>query len=135
MSEFWQVKTRWQAEQFAQFIRDNVEAGKEYTYSIKEESRTSSQNRALHAVFRRLATALNEAGFGIAHPMKPALEIPYSEHTVKELLYRPIIEALYDKRSTTELSRQEMSHAMDILLGRVAEITGVVVDGMEGVHP
>ena len=49
---------------------------------------------------------LNDAGFEIPHPFKSDLEIPYTEHSVKELLYRPIIEAMFGESSSTQLSTE-----------------------------
>ena len=45
---------------------------------------------------------------------------------------RPIITAMYDKDSTTRLSRAELSEATEVMLSRIADLTGVYVDGLEG---
>jgi len=44
----------------------------------------------------------------------------------KELLLRPIIQAMYSKDSTSSLSKEEISRSMEVLLNRISELTGVV---------
>jgi hypothetical protein len=44
----------------------------------------------------------------------------------KELLLKPIIQAMYSKDSTSSLSKEEISKSMDVLLNRISELTGVV---------
>ena len=124
------------SEQSAKYLYEHVlrrlSEGREVFLSEKEGTRTTDQNSALHAVLRRLAEALNDAGQEMAHPFNPEFHIPWSEVSVKELLLRPIAIAKYDKASTTRLTRKELSEAVEILLGRIAELTGVTVDGLEG---
>ena len=122
--EAWVVTNKSQAEQLCQFVMENME--KRLTYEIQREQRSKPQNAALHSCLRRLAKGLNNAGYGIAHPLKPDLEIPYTEENCKELLLRPIIQAMYSKSSTSSLTKEEVSKSMDILLNRISELTGVV---------
>lgn len=135
MSQSWTIKNRFQATAFCEYVIQEAEKGSEWTYTLEKgetKSRSSNQNNGAHAAFRRLSEALNDAGYGIAHPFRPEMEIPYSEHTVKDLLFRPIIKALYDKESTSDLSPTEMSHAFEVMMGRVTELTGVYVEGIDG---
>ena len=74
-----------------------------------------------------MAKDLNDAGYEIPHPFKPDLEIPYSEHSVKELLYRPIIESVYGKSSSVELDPSQFSESMNLLIDAVNRNTGVLV--------
>ena len=48
--EFWLVKNNFQRDQFVEYINSELEAGRERSYEIKKETRTSAQNRALYAV-------------------------------------------------------------------------------------
>lgn len=133
--EIWVVKDQFQAEMFCKYVTETLRAGVERSYSVfkpEPRGRTPQQNKGAHAAFRRLSAALNDAGYGIAHPFKPEMEIPYSEFTVKDLLFRPIIKALYDKESTADLSTSELSHAFDVMMGRITELTGVYVEGLDG---
>ena len=126
-NQSWVVKDKIQADFFCSFVQTQVQENREWIYSIKVGGRTNRQNRAAHLCFRHLAEALNDAGYGIPHPLNAKLEIPYTEESVKELLYKPVIKAMYNKISTSELQTTELSQSFDAMLNRVAEVTGVVV--------
>jgi desulfoferrodoxin (superoxide reductase-like protein) len=128
----WHINSEQSAKYLYEHVLRRLSEGREVFLSEKEGTRTTDQNSALHAVLRRLAEALNDAGQEMAHPFNPEFHIPWSEVSVKELLLRPIAIAKYDKASTTRLTRKELSEAVEILLGRIAELTGVTVDGLEG---
>ena len=123
----WHVKDERQAKLFCQHIMEEAEARRERLYTIVHANRSNKQNAVLHLLFRRLAEGLNDAGFEITHPFKSDLEIPYTEHSVKELLYRPIIEAMFGESSSTQLSTTQFSEAMTTLVDAVCRNTGVNV--------
>ena len=122
--EAWIVSNKHQAEMMSQYVQENI--SKNLTYEIQQETRSKPQNSALHCCLRRLATGLNDAGWGIPHPLKPDLEIPYTMENCKELLLKPIIQAMYSKDSTSSLTKKEISDSMSVLLNRISELTGVV---------
>lgn len=122
--ESWNVTNTFQAASLCEFVQSNIE--KRLTYEVTQQQRSKPQNSSLHACLRRLSKGLNSAGFGIAHPLKPDLEIPYTMESCKELLLKPIIQAMYNKESTSSLSKKEVHDSMDILLNRISELTGVV---------
>ena len=124
--EAWIVNTKDQAERFSEFVLQEEREGRTRIYEIQSPQRSNRQNAALHSCLRRLASELNSAGYGIPHPLKPELEIPWSEVSCKELLLRPIIDSLYNQTSTSKLTTSQLSEVMTIMLNRVAEITGVV---------
>lgn len=127
MSQTWTVKNKDTADFFIAYIKDQVEQGVERVYSIQKMDRTYRQNRTIHLLFRRMAEALNDAGFEIRHPMKPDLEIPYSEESVKELLYKPIITSYFKVNRSSELNTEQLSESMEILVDAVNRNTGVMV--------
>lgn len=69
--------------------------------------RTPQQNKALHVDFRQISDALNDAGLDMRLVLKPGVPIPWTPKSVKEYLWRPIQNAMYQKKSTTELAKQE----------------------------
>ena len=89
MSETWTVRDSNTCKFFVAYVEDQAEQGIDRVYKIQKADRTWRQNNTLHLLFRQMAKALNDAGFEIPHPFKPDLEIPYSEESVKELLYKP----------------------------------------------
>ena len=125
--ERWLVDQKHKAEAFCKFVHKELEEGRPRFYSIVHANRTNRQNATVHLLFRRMATALNEAGFGISHPFKPDLEIPWSEHSVKELLYRPIITSYFKVEQSSALDTAQISESMEILVDAVNRNTGVYV--------
>ena len=127
MSQTWTVKDSNTAKFFIAYIEDQVEQGVDRVYTIQKMDRTYRQNNALHLLFRNMASALNDAGFEISHPFKPDLEIPWSEHSVKDLLYRPIITSYFKVERSSLLNTEQLSESMDILVDAVNRNTGVLV--------
>lgn len=72
---------------------------------MEEKKRTAQQNRALHLYFTLIAKELNDAGLDVRRVMKPEIDIPWSPHMVKELLWKPVQVIFLGKRSTTELNK------------------------------
>ncbi|MDA8620253.1 hypothetical protein N9L28_05750 [Luminiphilus sp.] len=125
--ERWLVDQKHKAEAFCKFVHKELEEGRPRFYTIVHANRTNRQNATVHLLFRRMATALNEAGFEISHPFKPELEIPWSEHSVKELLYRPIITSYFKVEQSSALDTTQISESMEILVDAVNRNTGVYV--------
>jgi len=70
--------------------------------------RTVDQNSAMHLYFAHVAQELNLAGL----PVKATLahykvDIDWDERSVKELIWRPIQQALLGIKSTTELKKTQ----------------------------
>ena len=89
--------------------------------------RTALQNRALHKYCSLLADALNNAGYDMRKTLTKQAEIPWSGGTIKEHLWKPIQEAVYNKGSTTELETNEVSAVYDVLNRHTAAKLGVSV--------
>ena len=127
MSETWTVKDQNTCKFFVAYVEDQAEQGIDRVYKIQKADRTWRQNNTLHLLFRQMAKALNDAGFEIPHPFKPDLEIPYSEESVKELLYKPIITMYFKVGRSTDLDTEQLSESMTILVDAVNRNTGVYV--------
>jgi hypothetical protein len=92
-------------------------------------NRTPQQNKALHKGFELLADALNDAGYEMKEVLAAkAVDVPWNKDTVKEVLFRPIMTAMYEKGSTTELEKVEVSDVWDVLNRHLAENFGVSVE-------
>lgn len=87
--------------------------------------RTPRQNRALHLWLTMLADELNKAGLDQRQVLKPSVSIPWTQKAAKEQLWRPIQEALYEKRSTTELAKSEVGKVEEVLTRHLAERFGL----------
>lgn len=91
-------------------------------FGVKPE-RTKLQNRAMHLAFTLLADELNNAGLDMKKVLK--VDIPWTPKTVKEFLYRPVMRAMLNKESTTELDTKEISDVWEVLTRELAEKKGV----------
>lgn len=123
----WSVKNKDQAKAFCEFIMAEQDAGKEFTYTIKEMKRSDLQNAALHAMFRRLSIALNDAGYDMKSDEITKREIPWSEHSIKEVLFRPMIKHMFDTDRSSSLTKEELSHGVETLLREIGARAGVHV--------
>lgn len=127
MSHRWIVDSKEKAEFFIAFIKDQFQSGTILTYSIKQENRTERQNSAMHLWFRQISEELNDCGCWVRHPFSDTLEIPFTDVLVKEMLYKPIIKAMYDKNSTGKLTVRELSESAEVLIRWLSENKQVYV--------
>ncbi|BCV04101.1 MAG: hypothetical protein CM15mV79_360 [uncultured marine virus] len=123
----WIVDRKEKLQFFMDFVTDQFNSGKHYLYYIKPAGRTEKQNNAMHLWFRQMAEQLNDAGFSATHPFNDQIEIPFTEGLVKEMLFKPIIKAMYDKKSTRGLSGREVSEAAEVLVRWLSEHKGIYV--------
>lgn len=93
----------------------------------KYPKRTAQQNKALHVLFTLLAKELNEAGLDMRKTLKPGVEIPWQAKGVKDYLWRPIMQAQLDKKSTTEMTTKEIDEVFDTLNRHLGEKFGLHV--------
>lgn len=89
--------------------------------------RTKQQNKALHVLFTLLANTLNENGLDMKKTLKPTVEIPWSGPSVKEYLWRPVQQAQFNKKSTTELTTVEIDEVFDTINKHLGEKFGLHV--------
>ena len=89
-----------------------------------QHNRTITQNKALHLYFEFIANSLNEQG--LEYEWKGikgmTMSCNYNGQIVKDFLWRPIQQQLYNKSSTTELNTQEINEIIDILSKAFAEL-------------
>jgi len=91
----------------------------------KKEKRTIQQNKALHQYFRLLADELNLAGLDMKKILKPEIDISWTPESVKEYLWRGIQTAMYQKRSTAELTTDEITKIYEVLNRYTSEKHGI----------
>jgi hypothetical protein len=123
----WLVDHKDKLEFFVSFATLALENGDHHLYSIKPAGRTEKQNNAMHLWFRQIAEKLNAGGYHATHPFNSEVEVPFTEVLVKEMLYKPIIKAMYSKKSTVGLSGRELSEAAEVLVRWLAEHKGMLV--------
>lgn len=105
---------------------DKMADGAAYVVDIKNmDIRTLTQNKALHKYFELLATELNSAGYSVAKTLKAS--VVWTPLSVKELLWKPIQNAVLAKISTTELEKKEIDTVYDVLNALTAEKFGISI--------
>ncbi|MCR4307158.1 MAG: hypothetical protein NUV80_01200 [Candidatus Berkelbacteria bacterium] len=92
------------------------------------KTRTSQQNKALWKYFELLAEALNDAGFDIRKTLKQDIDIPWTKNSVHDYLWIPVLKAMTDKESTTDMNTVEPSEVYEVLTRHLGEKTGVFVE-------
>ena len=98
----------------------DIEALKEFGNGIYEvdiknmDTRTIQQNRALHLWASMVASTLNNTGMTVPKVIK--LETLWSMEKVKELIIKPTIKAIYNKKSTTQLKKDEFTNLIDSIV-------------------
>lgn len=106
---------------------DTLSDGAVYEVDIKNmDIRTLQQNRALHKYFAILASVLNSSGQEITKVIK--VDTTWSETSVKELLWRPVMMQQLNKRSTAKLTKEEVAQVYDTLNRALSLRCGVSVE-------
>ena len=111
MSQGWIVKPNddFAREKLNEFLDKHSAAGRTVTLTVKPEGRTSKQQAAIEVFCRELAGALNDAGIDqrvLLDGMKKS-EIPNTQASIKENVYKVILKALQGKDSTTKMNTVE----------------------------
>ncbi|NCB79660.1 MAG: hypothetical protein EOM41_06805 [Bacilli bacterium] len=97
-----------------------------YVVEIKNlDMRTLQQNKALHKYFSLVAEALNDRQLTVKTIIKADIE--WNPLSVKEMLWKPIQEAVLHKKSTTELKRKEIDDVYDTINRALGEKFGIYV--------
>lgn len=91
----------------------------------KAKQRTLTQNRALHLFCQWLADTLNDAGYDMRKTLREDVEVPWTQASVKEYLWRPIQIAMTDKQSTKDITTVEPTAIHEVLSRHLGERLGV----------
>jgi len=91
-------------------------------------NRTLNQNAALHAYCEQLAEALNGAGYDMKKVFEvKTAEVPWTQTSVKEALWKPVQQAMFEKESTAKLDTKEVSQVHKVLDKHIAENFGISI--------
>ena len=74
-----------------------------------------------------LADALNDAGLDVQHTLRHDISLPWSGPAVKELIWRPVMIAMTEKDSTTQMDTIEPSQIYEVLNRHLGEKFGIFV--------
>ncbi len=90
-------------------------------------ARTNKQNASLHLGLRNLGDEFNAAGLDMKKVLKPGVDIPWTEASVKEYMFNPISKVMFDGRTSSELDTQEIQAVWAVLIRHTGEKHGVTV--------
>ena len=90
--------------------------------------RTLKQNSSLHLGLRNLADEFNAAGLDMKKVLKPGVDIPWTEASVKEFMFNPIAAVMFDGRSSSELDTVETQEVWKVLIRHTGEKHGISID-------
>lgn len=115
---------------YAQLLREMRQAFDSAKYiSVKIDTgrqRTNQEQKAIEVFCRELADMLNGHGLDIQGVLKEKqVSVPWSQETVKECIYKPIVLAMTGKESTVDLERGQCSRVRDILNRHFVELFGL----------
>ena len=79
----------------------------------KQDIRTLQQNKAMHKYFDLLADELNSKELTLPKVLK--IDTYWTHTSIKEQLWRPIQQTILNKKSTTQLKKDEISKVYDAL--------------------
>ena len=94
---------------------------------MNERPRTLNQNAALHVWLRKVAEQLNDAGMDMKAVLKPEVDIPWTEESAKNHLWRPIQEVMTDHESTTECNTIDYNAIYLVICRHMAEKHGITL--------
>lgn len=92
--------------------------------------RTLQQNKSRHKWDQLIADKLNGAGFDVRIVLEKLAHtgVQWTPQMVKELMFRPIIQALTGQRSTARLTKEQHSLLIDEVIKFLGERLGVYVE-------
>ena len=86
-----------------------------------DKQRTTLQNKAMHLWFTQLSTTLNDAGLDIRETLKDDFEIPWTETSIKELMWKPVQKIMFGKESTTKPTPAQYIEIYEVINRKMAE--------------
>ena len=131
----WFITNEFQLDSYITHIKEEFLAHKYLTGYIKKgKQRTLLQNAALHKYFSLLSEELNDSGQEMLHFFKDGVDIPWNPVLVKELIWRPIQEAMLNERSTADAKTMEYVKIYETLNRHLSEKRGIYVAWPESSH-
>lgn len=97
-------------------------------------TRTQQQNAALHLWLTQVAETLNDAGYSVMETLRHDAEIPWTQHRAKELLWRPVQEAMTGEQSTAECGKLDYSLIEEVISRHLSSRLGVTLPPFPSVN-
>jgi hypothetical protein len=119
---------------FAKLITDLSADYAEHKYLVVDwrtgKQRTPTQNAALHLWCEWVASTLNDTGLEMqvmTDRTKSPWVIPWTKHSVKESIWKPVQEAMTGHESTIDAERPDYSAIQQVIHRRMAQTFGITL--------
>ena len=93
--------------------KENGEVLKDGYYELVQERRTSKQNRSLHKWFSLVSEEANEKGLTLNKLFTKPQNMRITPETLK-MLFKEYAKRMYNKDSTTKLTKQEIAILIEV---------------------
>lgn len=94
----------------------------------QEETRTGQQRKAIEVYCRLLGEALNDAGFEMKAVLAvKEVDVPWTQELIKEVLFKPIMQSMTEKFSTTKLNTKEVNDVYRVLDRHISSNFGISI--------
>lgn len=124
----WKVDSQQSKDAFLEYFDQTYEEHHHITVKLEIGKQVSTkQKNALHVYCRMLSKALGDAGLDMKQVLRPGTDIPWTEISVKEFLWRPIQKAMTGKKSTKEPYRKDYGEIYDVINRYISDKFGVHV--------
>lgn len=122
MSDQWTVNSEHTKEMFLKHVEKIYDENKHVTFSYKlGKQRSAKQNSAMHVYLKMLSEALNNAGLDMRRVLKPSVDIPWTQQSAKDYLWRPIQKVMTGHKSSSKPKRGEYIEIYETLNRHTAE--------------
>jgi hypothetical protein len=130
MPQYWKITTESEWKFFQEHRSALLLRGKDVRVQFVEDGRTPAQNNSLHKYCAMLAAAFNDAGYSriitseiLSHP----IEVDWSQVSVKEEVWNPVMFAVTGKSSSRDLKTNEVSKVYDVINRHLSSHKGITV--------
>jgi hypothetical protein len=129
MTQYWSLDTAEKRRRFDEHIAMLILSGKKpvVKFEAPESTRSNAQNSALHLWCEMVAKCLNDAGLDMRHTIREDVDIPWSQDSVKQYLWRPLQKVLTGETSTTKPSKTQYPDISATLQRHIASKFGVTL--------
>lgn len=117
--EGWSIKNEDQRKALLNYIEKNKE--KDICFKIIRPTRSSQQNKGIHAFCREVAMQMEARGLDMRQVLKPTVEITPTMELIKNHMWKPIQKALTEKESTAKLTKTEVDRVYQELSKHLAQ--------------
>ena len=136
MSQHWDLSTSDARRVFLEVVVGMVMAGKAPVVEFVDDdgARTKLQNSAMHLWFEMCAQTFNDAGIDLRHAIREEVELPVTQNSFKEYIWRPLQKVLTGEHSTTKPSRKDYPLISETIIRHYAQKHGLTLPAWPDRH-